>query len=285
MLQSYYREPDVIDNNFAAEDTFLQLNCAGEQLYDVCLDISSVRKDNYLVYIAGGKMRTKAPEGVGVLEAGDFAVFCKNKPFHYIIGEGEPIDYFWVHFGGYGASDILQSCGIQVDTRYRIGLHDTVKRAFEEIFDTFKPKTSRFDLSANTAMLSLISLLAKYVSASDKGKQNERLKERLKSSLEYLHAHYTENIDISDLAAMDYLSTGRYRELFRSMMNASPLEYITNLRLNMARELLSGTKLDIASVAEAAGYQDYRYFSRVFKKRFGSTPREYRREFDSGENG
>ncbi|MGN1409339.1 MAG: helix-turn-helix domain-containing protein [Eubacteriales bacterium] len=278
MLQNYYREPDVINNNFAAEDTFLQLNCAGEQLYDVCLDISSVRKDNYLVYISAGKMRTKAPEGVGVLEAGDFAVFGKNKPFHYIICEGEPIDYFWVHFGGYGASDILKSCGIQVDTRYRIGLHDTVKRAFEEIFDTFNPKTDRFDLSANTSLLSLISLLAKYASESDKGSQNERLKERLKSSLEYLHAHYTENIDISALAAMDYLSTGRYRELFKSMMNSSPLEYITNLRLNMARELLSGTKLDIASVAEAAGYQDYRYFSRVFKKRFGSTPREYRRE-------
>lgn len=285
MLQSYYRELDVIDNNFAAGDTFLQLNCAGEQLYNVCLDISAVRKDNYLVYIAGGKMRTKAPVGVGVLEAGDFAVFGKDKTFHYVIGEDEPIDYFWVHFGGYGASDILNSCGIQTDTHYRIGLHDTVKRAFEEIFDTFKPKTDSFDYSANTALLSLISLLAKYVSDSDNAAANDRLKERLKTSLEYLHAHYTENIDISNLAAMDYLSTGRYRELFRSMTNSSPLEYITNLRLNMARELLSGTKLDISSVAEAAGYQDCRYFSRVFKKRFGRTPREYRREFDSVENG
>lgn len=273
MLQSYYREPDVIDNNFAAEDTFLQLNCAGEQLYDVCLDISSIRKDNYLVYIASGKMRTKVPKGVEMLEAGDFAVFGKNKPFHYIIGESEPIDYFWVHFGGYGAVDILQNCGIQTDTRYSIGLHDTVKRAFDEIFDTFKPKTASFDSSANAALLSLIALLAKYVSSSG----NERVKGRLKSSLEYLHAHYTENIGISELAAMDYLSTGRYRALFKSMMNASPLEYVTNLRMNMARELLSGTKLDIASVAEAAGYQDCRYFSRLFKKRFGCTPREYRR--------
>ena len=273
MLQSYYREPDVIDNNFAAEDTFLQLNCAGEQLYDVCLDISSIRKDNYLVYIASGKMRTKVPKGVEVLEAGDFAVFGKNKPFHYIIGESEPIDYFWVHFGGYGAVDILQNCGIQTDTRYSIGVHDTVKRAFDEIFDTFKPKTESFDSSANAALLSLIALLAKYVSASG----NERVKGRLKSSLEYLHVHYTENIGISELAAMDYLSTGRYRALFRSIMNASPLEYVTNLRMNMARELLSGTKLDIASIAETVGYPDCRYFSRLFKKRFGCTPREYRR--------
>lgn len=277
MLQSYYREPDVINNNFAADDTFLQLNCAGEQLYDVCLDVSAVRRDNYLVYIAGGKMRVMAPEGVGVLEAGDFAVFGKNNPFRYIIGEGEPIDYFWVHFGGYGAGDVLGSCGLRVDTRYRIGLHDPAKRAFDEIFDTFKPKTARFDSSANAALLSLISLLAKYVSSDERDGQNERLKDRLKASLGYLHAHYTENVDVSELAAMDYLSPGRYRVLFREMMNASPLEYITNLRLNTACELLSGTKLDIASVAESAGYSDCRYFSRLFKKRFGCTPREYRR--------
>ncbi len=278
MLQSYYRCPDVIDNNFAAEDRFLQLNCAGEQVYSISLDVSSVRRDNYLMYVAGGKIDVISPAGVGELEAGDFAILGKNEPFHYIFDESAPIDYFWVHFGGYGAIDLLESCGIKIDTPYRIrGMHETVTRGFGEVFDVFKFRTARFDSMANAAVVSLISLLSGCVMSAERGGQNERLKDRLSCSLNYIHAHYTENIDVGSLAAMDYLSPGRYRALFREMMNVSPLEYITMLRMNMARELLTGTKLDIAAVAEAAGYGDARYFSRVFRKIIGCSPREYKK--------
>ena len=71
----------------------------------------------------------------------------------------------------------------------------------------------------------------------------------------------------------DYL-----RKLFKKEMGRSPLEYLTDLRMNRARELLlDGTrKLPIAEVAEACGFSDALYFSRVFKKRFGSSPTQFR---------
>ena len=71
----------------------------------------------------------------------------------------------------------------------------------------------------------------------------------------------------------DYL-----RKLFKKEMGRSTLEYLTDLRMNRARELLlDGTrKLPIAEVAEGCGFSDALYFSRVFKKRFGSSPTQFR---------
>lgn len=94
---------------------------------------------------------------------------------------------------------------------------------------------------------------------------------------EYTAAHYMEpDLNISCLAdkmnvSLSYLST-----VFKQRIGVNLSTYITTLRLNHGRELLADPGLPISEVAALSGYEDAKYFAKLFKKRFCMTPSEFR---------
>ena len=67
--------------------------------------------------------------------------------------------------------------------------------------------------------------------------------------------------------------------LFKNLKGVSPMEYLTNLRINKAKELiLSDSDLSLKEVAEISGYMDQFYFSRIFKTITGKSPSEYKND-------
>ena len=62
------------------------------------------------------------------------------------------------------------------------------------------------------------------------------------------------------------------------------MDYLTDLRINHARQLMGQTELTMREIADMVGYEDQLYFSRIFKKRTGFTPSAYRRSLQSSEN-
>lgn len=103
--------------------------------------------------------------------------------------------------------------------------------------------------------------------------------ERIRNSIihNYSDPHYALDAFIRELPFnYDYL-----RKLFKKEIGMSPLEYLTNLRMNSAEKLLTAMWTNDYSVTEIAlmcGYEDPLYFSRVFKKHFGCSPTNYVRQ-------
>ena len=60
-------------------------------------------------------------------------------------------------------------------------------------------------------------------------------------------------------------------------MGVPPLKYLTSIRIARAKELLTGTDIPISEIGELVGYDNPLYFSKIFKKNTGLSPREYRR--------
>ena len=92
-----------------------------------------------------------------------------------------------------------------------------------------------------------------------------------------------ENIDdssfgVSDLADKIMISRGHLHRKLQSLSNLSPIEFINNIRLKKSIELLSGFKLNVSEVAYAVGYNDPKYFARIFRKQFGKSPSEYQQD-------
>ena len=80
----------------------------------------------------------------------------------------------------------------------------------------------------------------------------------------------------SELAAECCLSESRFTHLFKEVTGKSLTEFIMSLRIERARELLSGTEMSVREIGETVGYGDQNYFSRCFKTVVGCSPREYR---------
>ena len=95
----------------------------------------------------------------------------------------------------------------------------------------------------------------------------------------YLQEHLAEEVILSVLAEEFHLSAQYISQLFKNEIGVGFLTYLTNIRMEKAKQLLLSTSLSIAEVSEQSGYGDYRVFTKVFKKSEGITPSQYRRDF------
>ena len=90
---------------------------------------------------------------------------------------------------------------------------------------------------------------------------------------QYLHANLQQPVSLTDLADCFGYTTSYVNRIFKKEYDTSPMQYLTDLRITRAKELLQHTPdLNIRAVAQSVGYEDARYFSRVFKNETGLTP-------------
>ncbi|ASA22428.1 response regulator transcription factor [Paenibacillus donghaensis] len=94
--------------------------------------------------------------------------------------------------------------------------------------------------------------------------------------LTYIDNHYMEDLSQETVAARFHFNPSYFCQLFKSRVNVTFNQYVTGLRLNKAKELLTHSNAKVYRIAEQLGYHDVKYFNRVFKKETALTPEEYR---------
>ena len=92
-----------------------------------------------------------------------------------------------------------------------------------------------------------------------------------------IRTHYTEDISLTSLAAKYSVSMGHLSKIIKEHLQVNFSDYIASLRIQRAKELLSDDSLSIQEIAEIVGYDDYFYFTKVFKKVEGISPSKYRK--------
>lgn len=100
-------------------------------------------------------------------------------------------------------------------------------------------------------------------------------------ALQYIKARYGAELSLEKVASVVYLNPAYFSQLFKQKTGQGFKEYITQLRLDHAMEMLGESELKVGDIAERVGYPDVRHFSQVFRKKLGSTPSEYREQVRS----
>lgn len=127
-------------------------------------------------------------------------------------------------------------------------------------------------LGAN--FMTLVTMLSRLYSFDNKpGKCNLI---NIAKSISYMESHYIEDIPIDVLAEISHYSPRHFTRIFSETYNTTPLNYILSLRINKACSLLKENSLTISNIALQCGFNDNNYFSRIFKKRIGLTPKQFR---------
>lgn len=93
----------------------------------------------------------------------------------------------------------------------------------------------------------------------------------------YVEENYAKQIHLEDVAAYVDLNPVYFSNVFKKETGENFTDYLTNYRMKIAKELLRGTNDSICEISEKTGYQDTRYFSKLFKKCVGIKPSEYRK--------
>lgn len=95
----------------------------------------------------------------------------------------------------------------------------------------------------------------------------------------YIHEYYDQSITVASLTEQNNINRNRLSYVFRRHAGVGPAEYVLNYRIKAAQKMLVTSDVTVQLIAQAVGIPDPFYFSRVFKKRIGISPTQYRAKF------
>lgn len=99
---------------------------------------------------------------------------------------------------------------------------------------------------------------------------------------QYMDEHFQENISREELSRRVFLNPDYLSRLFKKETGYSISGYLIQKRINLAKELLSGTDMPVSVIASQAGYDNFAYFTKVFKEKTGMSPNVFRKEYRTG---
>lgn len=105
--------------------------------------------------------------------------------------------------------------------------------------------------------------------------------QRIEEACQYLSGNLAEEVNVDEVARHVCLSPSRLAHLFREQMGVNIVRWREDQRMILAKHLLQSTRSPIAKIASLVGYDDQMYFARVFRKRVGTSPSEFRKNSES----
>lgn len=234
-------------------------------------------------YVRSGKGQLYSTDSSGNencyrLEAGQgFLIWPKQKNI-YIANEYDPWDYAWVEFDGLRAKELITLSGLTFDYPVYIAQNEDMHKVLAQ-------EIAWITANANENPLKLIGHLYLFLDALIASSSVKRkvaggsLRDfYVREALNYIQQHYAEPLTVEMIADYCKINRNYLGRIFRSVLSASPQEFIITYRMKKACELLKITDLSIGEVSQLVGYPNQLNFSRTFKKEMGKSPREWCRE-------
>ena len=149
-----------------------------------------------------------------------------------------------------------------------------VEGIITQMYNEWKEKKQGYRYKCTSLFYSLIHYFN--ISSLESSMDAAKLDSRFKNAVDYIHTHFrSEDISVAALSDMCNVSEAYFRRQFKNFYSLSPSQYIIKLRLECASQLLESGLYTVTEAAEKSGFNDTKYFSRVFKNHFKQTPREF----------
>ncbi|WP_340021189.1 AraC family transcriptional regulator [Paenibacillus sp. FSL K6-1096] len=120
----------------------------------------------------------------------------------------------------------------------------------------------------------ILGMMAQFDEQVSQLQNNEKIN-LVQQTVQYMEQHYDEDLTVEKLANMAGMVRWQYSQKFKIMTGKKPNDYLVQLRINQAKELLCNSTETLGKISRQIGFKDEYYFSRCFHKLTGHTPREY----------
>ena len=201
---------------------------------------------------------------------GDVYILPQNYDHIYYSDSEKPWKKIWVNVAGPLVDAIISAYGLK---HIHLIRESRTLSHFERIISVCSGTHSKSEVNDRVALMfhELISDLNKAVADTSPKYSDEVMKMK-----EYLDSHITENVSSEKLASLIYKSKSQAIRIFKSEMLTTPYNYLLERRFLQAKSLLQSTNLLVKEISYRCGFTDEHYFSDLFKRKCGTTPREYR---------
>ncbi len=232
-------------------------------------------RDHYLIHlIIQGKGVYECGEKKFELSRGQMFLIRPNRIVRYEADKNEPWEYYWVGFNGSWASRAVSALPFTDDMPvYSPNDYDSCKELLYKIYDN-----RGANLSNQTAMLGYLYLFLSKLTEENNLISPSPAPTRsayVMKAIEYIQFNYSTELKVDDIADYVGISRSHLYRVFVSNLGKSPIDYLTEYRIDEACDLLKNKNLSVAQVAASVGFFDQFYFSRVFKKLKGVPPSKY----------
>lgn len=177
----------------------------------------------------------------------------------------------WCHFTLRGASGKFFEQFV-VPPVLHVPNPNMVRKLFRQMFKSQEMPSPQKELTATTAICSLVQ----YYFEHSKASAREIASDRIKQVIEYIEQHYSENLTLEQLAQIAGYSTTHLSKCFHDVTGMPPIRYLSNVRIEQAKHLLQYSDDPVGQIMEQCGFTDAAYFSRIIKKMLGYSPQRYR---------
>ncbi len=238
------------------------------------------RRDYQLLYIAKGKgyFYFDGPDGMEtVITEGNMILFRPGEQQFYYYHASDKTEVYWVHFTGRMVEGILENYALSKDnTIFYTGTSPDYAWLYRQMIQELQLCRPNYEELLTLNLRHIFIQINRYIK---EGRQKSSdVQNEIERAAHYFNEHYSEPINIDDYAASRHMSTCWFIRSFRQIIKVTPMQYILSLRMANAQSLLESTEYNISEIAEAVGYDNPLYFSRLFHKHIGVSPSEYRRQ-------
>jgi len=188
----------------------------------------------------------------------------------------------WIHFLGDSAETLAHHHAIPLNRVFRLAQAGFVPSLINEMRSEIHRKDPHYEEMVDLLLRQLFLQLQRHIELADRKRLSGRQAE-LATLIGELQTRVLGNLDhhwtIEEMAREVHLSRSRFMGLYREFYDISPIEDLIRARIKHAQWLLTATTLSVGQVADECGFGSLYHFSRLFKKRVGSSPSEFASKF------
>ena len=229
-----------------------------------------------LYFVKSGSGSLTIRDNTYPLKKGDFYFITPNEPVRYESRPADPVCYYWFAFYPEFAEEISRIMGFtQADPVHEANRPQRAERLLESLLESPSATTETYF----TALSVLMQLLTTEVSKDSGGRSGARQEELVRNVKQLVLLNYTNpEFHIEAIAHLLFVSHAHMTRVFKEATGITPVAYLVEQRLIHASGLLRQSNATIREICEASGFSDEWHFMKCFKKKYGMTAKEYRRE-------
>jgi len=262
--------------------------------------------DHEIILITSGACVFELENQTYAVEAGDLLFIRPHLRHSYFVPSGKSFHYFAVHFDlmymgeqlDFSPVDVyvnhdyfnMDSIPVEEDLadrpaleidevwfphRMRVSDLAVYIPLFSQLVQTFTMKPPGYPIMLRAQLLQILAAMVSDLATGEGINRQSAYRTEIAEAVAFMHAHYAEAIDLQTLSLSKHFSVNHFRKLFKEATGRTPLEFLTHLRMEKAKELLQTGALTVGKVSALVGYEDIHYFSKLFKKLEGMSPKNY----------